>query len=62
MAETTLNEMLEKPEEFKTAVSEGNKRLAHIHEQMERDQQEIDWLRKETQKSIDRTKEFLKLK
>lgn len=62
MAETTINEMFEKNEDFKAAVADGNKKLTHIHEQMERDQQEIDWLRKETQKSIDRTKEFLKLK
>ena len=62
MAETTFEQMIEKPEEFKAAVENGNKKLAHIHEQMERDQQEIDWLRKETQKSIERTKEFLKLK
>jgi hypothetical protein len=62
MAETTFNQAFEKPEEFKSAVEDGIKKLAHIHEQMEREQQEIDWLKKETQKSIDRTKEFLKLK
>ncbi|MGI8638473.1 MAG: hypothetical protein ACR2MG_00745 [Pyrinomonadaceae bacterium] len=62
MAETTYNQTLNSTEDYRTAVEDGIKKLSQIHEQMERDQEEINWLKTETQKSIDRTKEFLKLK
>ncbi len=62
MAETIYEQTLNSTEDYKSAVEDGIKKLAQIHSQMERDQEEIDWLKKETQKSIDRTKEFLKLK
>ncbi len=62
MAETTFNQTLNTAEDYKSAVEDGIKRLTQIHEQMNRDQQEIDWLKQETQKSIDRAKEYLKLK
>ncbi len=62
MAETTYDQTLNSTEDYKSAVEDGIKKLSQIHEQMERDQEEIDWLKKETQKSINRTKEFLKLK
>jgi len=62
MAETTFNQTLNTADDYKSAVEDGIKRLTQIHEQMNRDQQEIEWLKRETQKSIDRTKEYLKLK
>ncbi len=62
MAETTYDRTLSTVEDYKSAVEDGIKKLSQIHEQMQRDQEEIDWLKKETQKSIERTKEFLKLK
>ncbi len=62
MAETTFNQTLNTTDDYKSAVEDGIKRLTQIHEQMNRDQQEIEWLKRETQKSIDRTKEYLKLK
>ncbi len=62
MTDTTYEKPLNSTEDYKSAVEDGIEKLAQIHNQMERDQEEIDWLRKETQKSIDRTKEFLKLK
>ena len=62
MTETTYNQTFKTAEDYKSAVEDGIKKMSQIHEQMQRDQEEIDWLKKETQKSIDRTKEFLKLK
>lgn len=62
MTETTYDQTLNSAGDYKSAVENGIKKLEQIHEKMERDQEEIDWLKKETQKSIDRTKEFLKLK
>lgn len=59
MQETTLISNLEVPQDFQRMAQEKLAELNQIHEQIERDQEEIDWLKAQTRQTLDRIKVLL---
>jgi len=58
----TVNQSAEIPNDYQMVFTEKLEELKHIDQSIERNREEIDWLKGETRKTLDRIKEFVKEK